>query len=78
MSEAKLKQLEDKVNSLKEKKIRAEEQLKNLRKQKDEITAELVTFGVIPKDLSEEINKLTEQISTKLADIDAQIPEDIT
>jgi len=74
----KLKQLEDKVNSLKEKKIRAEEQLKNLRKQKDEITAELAAFGVVPKDLGEEINRLTEQIRTKLTDIDTQIPEDIT
>lgn len=78
MSEAKLNQLEDKVNSLKEKKIRAEEQLKNLRKQKDEITAELATFGVSPKDLSKVINELDAKIRAKLTDIDAQIPKDMT
>ena len=78
MSKAKLDQLEDKVNSLKEKKIRTEEQLKNLRKQKDEITIELGTFGVSPKDLSKVINELDVKIRAKLTDIDAQIPKDIT
>lgn len=78
MFEAKLNQLEDKVNTLKEKKIRAEEQLKNLRAQKDEITAELATFGVSPKDLSKVIGELDVKIRAKLADIDAQIPKDIT
>lgn len=78
MSEAKLNQLEDKVNSLKEKKIRAEEQLKSLRKQKDEITAELATFDVSPKDLGKVIDELDVKIRAKLTDIDAQIPKDIT
>lgn len=78
MSEAKLNQLEDKVNSLKEKKIRAEEQLKNLRKQKDEIIEELATFGVSPKDLSKVIDELDVKIRVKLTDIDAQIPKDTT
>ena len=74
----KLSQLEDRVNNLKEKKIRAEEQLKNLRKQKDEITTELATFGVSPKDLGNVISELDTKIRTKLTDIDAQIPKDIT
>lgn len=78
MSEEKLNKLEERVNSLKEKKIRAEEQLKSLRKQKDKITAELVTLGVVPKDLGVVISELEKKISTGLVDIDAQIPEDIT
>ena len=78
LSEAKLNELENKVNSLKEKKIRSEEQLKSLRKQKDEVITELAEFGVAPKDLDAAINTLTEQIQTKLSNIDAQIPEDVT
>lgn len=77
MSKVELNQLEARVNSLKEKKIRSEEQLKNLRRQKDEITAELATFGVNPEDLGNVISKLNTEINTKLADINAQIPKDI-
>lgn len=78
MSEEKLKQLEAKVNGLKEEKIRTEEKLKNLRHQKDEIAAELATLGVTPKDLGKVISELEAEIRTKLADIDAQLPENIT
>ena len=42
MSEEKLKTLEDRVNSLKEEKIRTEEKLKNLREQKDKIIADTI------------------------------------
>lgn len=75
--EKKLNQLENQVNLLKEKKIRTEEQLKNLRSQKDVIIAELVTFGITPKGLDNAINELAAEIHTKLADIDTQIPDDI-
>ena len=73
MSEEKLNQLEDKVNRLKEEKIRTEEQLKNLRNKKDEITVELATFGVTPKDLGDVINALGTKIHTELTKINAQI-----
>ena len=76
--EEKLNELEEDVTKLKEEKIRTEEKLKNLRKQKDEIIAELTILGVAPKDLSSEINKLDTEINTKLADINSQIPEDVT
>ena len=76
--EEKLNALEENVNKLKEEKIRTEEKLKNLRKQKDEIIAELNIRGVAPKDLSNEINKLDVEINTKLVDIDSQIPKDVT
>ncbi len=76
--EEKLTELEEKVTKLKEEKIRTEEKLKNLRKQKDEIIAELNILGVAPKDLSSEIDKLDTEINTKLANINSQIPEDIT
>ena len=75
MPEKKLKQLEAKVNGLKEEKIRTEEKLKNLRHQKDEIAAELAALGVTPKDLGKVINELEVEIRTKLADIDAQLPK---
>ena len=74
--EEKLTELEKNVTKLKEEKIRTEEKLKNLRKQKDEIIAELNILGVAPKDLSSEINKLDTEINTKLTDINLQIPED--
>lgn len=77
LSEEQLNQLEDKVNSLKEEKIRAEEKLKNFRKQKDEIIAELATFGIVPKDLNNKISELEEKIRAKLAEIAAQIPEKV-
>lgn len=78
MSEEELNQLEKSVNSLKEKKIRAEEQLKNLRSQKDAVVAELAVLGVTPKDLDNVINTLEAKINTQLAAINAQIPENIT
>ena len=76
--EEKLNELEENVNKLKEEKIRTEEKLNNLRRQKDEIIAELTILGVAPKDLSSEINKLDTEINAKLADINSQIPEDMT
>ncbi len=76
MSEARLKQLEDRVTDLNEKRIRAEEQLKTLRKRKDEIIAELDTLGVAPKDLDSAITALETNINTQLADINAQLPEE--
>jgi hypothetical protein len=78
LSEEELNQLEKSVNSLKEKKIRAEEQLKNLRSQKDAVVAELAVLGVTPKDLDNVINTLEAKINTQLAAINAQIPENIT
>lgn len=72
-----MNQLERKVTSLKETKIRTEEQLKNLRVQKDKIIAELDALGVTPKDLSTVITELDAKIRTKLTDIGAQIPEDV-
>jgi len=77
LSEAKLNQLEDKVNSLKEEKIRTEEQLKNLRNQKDEIIAELATLGVTPKTLDNVIHTLETEIRTKLTEVGEQIPKDM-
>ena len=77
MSEEKLNQLESKVNSLKEQKIRTEEQLKSLREQKDKIIAELTVLGVTPKDLNTVISELDTKIHTQLADISAQIPKDV-
>ena len=77
MSEEKLNELEKKVTKLKEQKIRSEENLKNLRNQKDSIIAELAILGVTPKELSNEINELRAQINTQLTNIDSQIPEDI-
>lgn len=76
-SEEKLNQLESKINSLKEEKIRTEERLKNLREQKNEVIKELAVFGVTPKNLSKVIDELETEISTELADIDSQIPENI-
>ena len=76
--EEKLKQLEQRANDLKEEKIRVEEQLKNLRKQKDEIVTELAALGVTPKGLGEMIKELEAKIRTQLTDIDTQIPENIT
>jgi len=75
--EEKLNQLENKVNGLKEEKIRTEEKLKNLRKQKEAIISELAEFGVSSTDLETKINELKTQISTTLQDIKQQIPEDI-
>ncbi len=77
MSEEKLNQLEGKVNSLKEQKIRTEEQLKSLREQKDKIIAELTVLGVAPKALSMVISELETKIHAQLADISAQIPKDV-
>ena len=77
MSEKKLNQLEDRVNRLKEEKIRTEEQLKNLRDKKDEITSELATFGVTPKDLGDVISALKVKISAELTEIDTQISENV-
>ena len=77
LSAAKLNQLEDKVNSLKEEKIRIEEQLKNLRNQKNDIIAELATFGVTPKTLDNTIQGLEAEIRAKLTAIEAQIPENL-
>ena len=73
-----LNQLEDRVNSLKEEKIRTEEQLKNLRAQKDKIISELATFKVVPDNLDNVIQELEIKINTELVDIDTQIPKDIT
>ena len=78
MSEKKLNELEEKVNKLKEDRIVAETKLKSLREQKDKTIAELAILGVAPKDLSNTISELETKISTQLADIDEQIPEDIT
>lgn len=78
MSENELSRLENRVNNLKEQKIRTEEQLKNLREQKNQIISELSVLGITPKDLSASIVALETKIRTQLADIDAQIPEDIT
>jgi len=73
VSEERLNQLEDKVNNLKSEKIRTEERLKILRKQKEDVTAELASLGVAPKDLDGVISELSEQIRTSLTEIDAQI-----
>ena len=77
MSEAKLNQLEKRVNNLKEEKIRSEEKLKNLREQRDKIVSELTALGVSQESLGSTIGELTAKIEKELAAIDTQIPENI-
>ena len=74
MSEKKLQELETRVKELNEKRIRTEEQLNLLRKQKDEIIAELTVLDIAPKDLDATITALDESIQKQLTEIRDQLP----
>jgi len=74
-NEEKLQELEKKVNNLKAEKIRAEEQLKHLRQQKDEVIDKLKQMGVNPNDLANYISQLEREINTQITSIENQIPK---
>lgn len=74
-NEEKLQDLEKKVNDLKANKIRAEEQLKSLRQQKDEIITKLKQMGIDPNTLAVYITQLEKDINNQIMSIEQQIPK---
>ena len=66
--EQELKNLEKKAKELSEEKIRKTEQLKLLRKQRDDIMKQLQEHGINYEELQEKITQLENEISR---DVDA-------
>jgi len=75
-NEAELNQLEARVTSLKEEKIRTETKLTSLRQQKDTIIAEITALGITPTTaaLEEAITQAAETIEAKMAAIKDKLP----
>lgn len=74
--ENKLHELEKKVQEINNARIRAETRLEELRKQRDELIAQLKAQNIDPGTLADQIEKLRQQINEKLENIESQIPED--
>jgi chromosome segregation ATPase len=71
----KIKQLEIRIQTVNDSKIRAETQLEELRKQRDQILTRLQEMQVDPNSLGIRISQLKQQLEMDLTNIEAQIPE---
>jgi len=71
----KIKQLEIRIQTVNDSKIRAETQLEELRKQRDQILTRLQEMQVDPNSLGIQISQLKQQLEMDLTNIEAQIPE---
>jgi len=76
-SEEKLKSLKKELERLKSDKIRKEEQLNNLRQKRDDIISQITELGYTPENLSDEINKLKEEIDSQLDEIESKLSKGI-
>ena len=72
-----LHRLEESVEKLKEARVRASEQLKQLRKQRDKHTLELKKAGIDPNKAKEHLKALADSIDVELSAIEDQIPPDL-
>ena len=73
----KLTELKNRLESSKNKKIKAETKLEQLQSQRSEIVKELEMMGVTPENLDSEIDKLEKEIEELLRDVDLMVPKDI-
>ena len=75
--EKEISQLKDNLEKAKSLKYRAEARLEQLKQQEDEIIKELRDLGVEPKDLEDEINKLTSDINNLFKEAKELLPNDL-
>ncbi|TDT61545.1 hypothetical protein [Fonticella tunisiensis] len=75
--EAKLSELKDRLETSKNKKIKAETKLEQLQNQKNDIIKELKNMGVSPENLDDEIKKLESEIEKLIMEVDNMVPKDI-
>ena len=75
--EKEISQLKDNLEKAKSLKYRAEARLEQLKQQEDEIIKELRDLGVDPKDLEDEINKLTSDINNLFKEAKELLPNDL-
>lgn len=69
-----LKELEERAKACTAERIRKEEQLKMLRRQRDEILAKLAAEGIEPETLEVQIAKMRDDLNTRLKEIETLIP----
>lgn len=75
--EKELNNLKDNLEKAKNLKYRAEARLEQLNKQEEEIIGELKDLGIEPKDLENEINKLTLDIQSLFKEANELLPKDL-
>ena len=75
--EKEISQLKDNLEKAKSLKYRAEARLEQLKQQEDEIIKELRDLGIEPKDLENEINKLTSDINNLFKEAKELLPKDL-
>lgn len=72
-----LRDLEKKIEQLKESRVRASERLTLLRQQRDGYIKELEDFGVNTKKVSDHLTTLAKSIETEIDKIEKQIPPNL-
>lgn len=72
-----LRSLETTIEKLSEARVRASEQLKYLRQQRDKYVGEITSFGVDPKKVKDHLATLAAEIDSALKEVEAQIPPNL-
>jgi len=76
--EQQLKNLETQAKMLTNEKVRKTEQLRLLRKQRDELLTKLSEEGLTPKTLKQSIVQLQQEIDQDIINLKAQLPDTTT
>jgi len=76
--EQQLKNLETQAKMLTNEKVRKTEQLRLLRKQRDELLTKLSEEGLTPETLKQSIVQLQQEIDQDIINLKAQLPDTTT
>ncbi|MDP4181377.1 MAG: hypothetical protein Q8942_09825 [Bacillota bacterium] len=72
-----ISELKEKLDSAKNKRIRAEARMEQLNKQKQDVLKELEELGVKPDELEAEIERLKNDIEIMITEANKMLPSDI-
>ena len=75
--EEKIKYMKTKIEEAKDLRRRAELKLENLEKQERDILMELEQLGVKPDQLTEEINRLEQEVREGLQEVEQLLPKEL-
>lgn len=73
----KLHELEEKIEKLKEFRVRASERLKLLKDQHNQCIEELNKYGIAPKDVQIQLSRMATALDNEIDEIEAQIPSNV-
>jgi len=72
-----LRKLEETIDKLKDARVRADERLSLLRKERNKLIKELESQGISPEDAKSRLATMADEIDKEIVAIEAQIPPNL-